>query len=443
MAGSEGTPADRDEFRSTHAIRDALPTRRHAEMLFDMVVDLLGEEAWVETWNGETTRTLFRREGPGSRWILPWPLVSVTRGGREGPSPVRTGVPGVYEEPKPRPGPAPRLRDLGAGSIQVHDGPQSVTVCYGADGRWFEMTRGGPRETLAGVLPALEAKNAPPVELVASWLAGLDIARHGPGRVHMPVALPGGAHGTWLCGLHAIREALFNERVPRSARWVAADGWTGRAVAWGPTREAAMESWRAEVARVRPFPESPKEPIEPPPEPRIEQSFEDGKFAMWGTLRGPSSDVPRVEPTAGNSPAAVLSLESLPSASPPLGEWTWLVGAHGNVVPAALRLEKGGFTLVGDRILERLDLGTLEDRLAQADLGAAPRPVPPPDLPFKPQPTDSHLRTYRLVDESTGSPVEPAVVGQSWSRGFRPIGLDGDHLRWSVLRLRPEDGSAA
>ena len=110
MRGMKGQPDEQGEFRAVWAIREAVPTRRHAEMLFDMVVDILGEEAWVEACNGGAIRTLFRRESAGSPFIVPWPLLSVARGGREGPSPIPTAVPGVYAEPPKRPGRAPRLR---------------------------------------------------------------------------------------------------------------------------------------------------------------------------------------------------------------------------------------------------------------------------------------------------------------------------------------------
>jgi hypothetical protein len=147
-----------------------------------------------------------------------------------------------------------------------------------SQGRWFETSRSASADDLLGVVGALEAKNAPPVELVAAFVAGIDLAHLGPGRVHLPVAVPGGARGSWNCGRNAIREALFRERVPRSARWVATDGWTGRAVAWGATRDAAMEAWRAEVARTRPFPEKPKPPTEPLPQAPLQKIEPENPF---------------------------------------------------------------------------------------------------------------------------------------------------------------------
>jgi hypothetical protein len=291
------------------------------------------------------------------------------------------------------------------------------------------------------------------VEIVASFAAGLDVARHGPGRVHIPQPVPGGVRGVWHCGLFAIREALFRDRVPRAARWVAADGWTGAAVAWGSTRDAAVDAWKAEVARVRPFPEKPKPPAEPPPRAPLRKiepenpfgpkplfGHDEGEvFSIGGTIHGPVSDVPWVEPTLETTPAVLIPLGDLPSSKPSIGAWIWLVGSRGATVPAALRFEDGGFTLVGDRLLEVLDLDTLEKRLMTANWEAAPRPELPPDFPYARPQTDSHLRTYRLVDEKTGKPVEAVVLGQSWSKGFRPIGLDGDNLRWSLVRLEPEE----
>ncbi len=361
MSSAARGPSANEEFRSTHAIRDAIPTRAHAEMLFAMVVDLLGDEAWVETWNGETTRTLFRRESPGSNWIVPWPLLSVTRGGREGPPPILTAVPGVYEEPKQRPGPAPKIRGLGPGQVTLHDGPQHVNVCYGGDGRWFECSVSSPpQEALAGVVPALAAKTASPTEIVASFMAALDLGRHGPGRIRAPVALPHGVQAVWNCGLFAIRDALFEDRAPAGACWVAADGWTGRAIAFGATRDEAMDAWRTTVVRGRPFPETPKPPEEPLPEPSVDQSFDGESFAVHVTMRGPSSDVPWVETTLETSPAAAFQLPDAPDNPPGFGAYTRLVDAYGNLRLALIRREPRGFTLVGvpdDRPEARLAQG--------------------------------------------------------------------------------------
>ena len=435
----KGQPDEQGEFRAVWAIRDAVPTRRHAEMLFDMVVDILGEEAWVESCNAGAVRTLFRRESAGSPFIVPWPLLSVARGGREGPSPIPTEVPGVFAEPPRRPGPVPRLRGLGPGELDVHDGPDRVTVSYDGDGRWFECSRSVSPEALSGVVPALEAKTATSVELMADHVAGLDPGRHGPGRVFLPAPLPGGARGTWNCGLYAIREACFADAGPGAPGFMAADGWTGRAMARGATREAALEAWKTEVAKVRPFPEKPKPPREPLPEPSVEQALTENGFRIRATLRGPSSDVPWVEPTIENSPAAVLPLERPPGGAAPTGGWTLLVGGFGAQVPAALGWEPEGFTLLGDRLLD-MDPEELEARLAAADRDAPEKPAwsaePGSEIPV----TDTRVRTYRFADERTGAPLDAPLISTSWSGGFHARDLDGDRLRWSVVRMRAESG---
>jgi len=439
MSGTEGRRRDDQRgFRAVRAIRDAVPTRRHAEMLFDMVVDILGEESWIETANGGAIRTLFRREAAGSLHVVPWPLLSVSRGGRDGPSPLPTGVPGVFEEPPKRPGPAPRLRGLGPGELNVHDGPHRATVTYGGDGRWFETCRSASPEALSGVVPALAARTATPVELVADYVASLDPGRHGPGRVFLPVPLPGGARGAWNCGLFAIREALFDGGDPGASGFMAADGWTGRARACGATREAALSAWREEVARVRPFPVKPKPPPEPLPEPSVEHGVTEGGFYFRGTLRGPSSDVPRVEPEVENSPAAVLPVGGRPGVPAPVGIWTRLVGCYGTVVPVALRWEPEGFTLIGDRLLDGLDLLELEERLAAADRDAPELPARPAELGPKIPLGSTRVRTYRFAAEVTGAPLDAPAVSTSWSRGFHARDLDADRLREAVVRMRAE-----
>ena len=357
-----------------------------------------------------------------------------------------TAVPGVYEEPKSRPGPAPKIRGLGPGQITFHDGKHGVTVCYGADGRWFECSVTDAREALAGVVPALAVKSASPVELVAAFVAGIDIGRHGPARVHLPVPLPWGAHGVWNCGLAAIRNALFQDQVPADGRWVAADGWTGRAIAFGPTRDAAVAAWRAEVARVRPFPEPTPafEMPDPPPESHIEQEFDGEHLSIRGVFfgAGPKSDAPPVEPTLANSPVAVIPVAELPDTTPAFGGWVRTVDRYGGLQLALLRRERRGLTLVGDAVLgqsldgldARLDAA---DRTWDADRVARPRPKfeLPPGFPEPPTP-DCTVRTYRMMDEKTRTPLAPSVSGDGRSKGFDARGLDADGVRSQVVRMR-------
>ncbi len=447
MAGkgpSERDLDDPDAFRSVWAIRDAIHTRVHAEMLFDLVENHLGDAAWVETYNAGTRRVLFRREAPGADTFIPWPLVSLSTKGRHGAVVMVAAPEGAPLEPPPRPGRVPKLRNLGPGEVVIHDGPQSATITYGDDGRWKEVTRGGPKDTLWGVIAALAKKSANPVELVAEFIAGLDVAQHGPGRVHLPVRLPGGVQGVWNCGLFALREALFDGRVPGNARWAAADGCVGKAIAWGGSPEEAMAAWRTEVERTRPFPPEPETPPTPPPEESARTTSDPaaGTFGVSMTLRGPSSDVAMPEPSVANTPAVLIELGPPPDYDPPIGVWTRLLGRHGTTIHGALRRDENGFTLLGDRlaaVIESEDLEDLRRRLTVADIDHDSRPMPtferPPGFPEPPTPT-STVRTYSVVDEDTGAPT--AVTFKSGSRGvgFHARSLDGDQLRWYVVRQR-------
>ncbi len=69
----------------------------------------------------------------------------------------------------------------------------------------------------AALLPALARGTASRLELLAEYVASLDVARHGPARVICHVPRPGGIEGMFLAGRAAIREALFAGRVPKDA----------------------------------------------------------------------------------------------------------------------------------------------------------------------------------------------------------------------------------
>jgi hypothetical protein len=440
------------EFEAVIALRDAMATRAHAEMLFAQVADLFGDAGWVDVAVGGASRWLFRREEPGSPWVIPWPVLSLARGGRAGPSPIRTAIPGVYEEPRVRPGPAPKIRGLGPGSLTIHDGPECVTIAYGADGRWFETVVTHPRRTLAGAVRAFAARSASPVELAAAFVAGIDPARHGPGRVRLPVAVPQGVKAVWNGGLFAIRQALFEEQVPAEGRWVAADGWTGRAIAFGPTRDAALAAWREEVARVRPYPgPAPKTEIpempEGPSEAYVDIDLERPESGFSGVLfaRALEVEAPEAEPSPENAPAAVFPVPELPGSPPPFGGWVRTVGERGAVRFAALLREAGGRALVGDLVLEQgiADVADLDARLAPADRAwdewRAAHPTPPFELPPgfpPPAPTDTSAHRYEFIDRQTGLPVAARRTSAGRSQGFDARGLDADSVRGEVVRMR-------
>jgi len=423
--GNEEERRDDGSTLAVRMVRDAVPTSRHAEMLFRMVEDLLGDDAYVESANGGTNLVLFRRARSGENDYVPWPLVSLCIGGRLSQVIMLSDAEG---EPPPSAARKrrPRLRHAGPGEVIVHDGPESITVSYGEDGHWFETARSADPRTLAGVVPFLNRGSAQPVELLADFAAGLDLERHGPGSVHMPVHLPGALRSVWLRGVRAIRHGLYHDRLPVHACWVAADGYDGIALAWGDTRTEALERWRKDVERLRPTPPKPTQqpPTDPPPD------------AI--RMAAPRADGVVHEPAPENTPAVVVRLDAQATAAPAFGRWTRLLGHYGTTRPAAMRRDTAGFTLVGDKLLDTLG----EEELARLDETLAEAP-PPADFRSIPGLEDRPARNcctvfYRLVDETTGRAIAP-LLETLQSDEFDPQLLDGDRLRWDIVRQRWRD----
>jgi hypothetical protein len=403
---------------AVRAIRDAIPTSRHAKMLFDMVVELLGPRAVVETAGGKTQFAVFCRETPRSTSLVPWPLLRLGAKGR-----LSTVIPLIGPaEPPPRPGSAPKLRNLGPGEIVLHDGPHSVTVTYGDDGRWMETSRSEDPAALARVLSALARGTARPVELLAESVASIDLARHGPGRALCPEPVPS-VQSAWNCGLFAIRDALFDGRIPPEARWAMADGYEGTAIAWGPTREEAISAWRTELLRARPSPPKPAEPGVPRCEPRG-RGFE---------VRGPSVDGAWPD----EAPAVTIPLDQVPTKRSSWGSFARIVGGFGGTRHALLRRDPDGFTLVGDRALDLVDLDGLDRALAGVEPLDHPELAAAREAWHEDRPGyDSELLVYRVVDERTLMAVTPSFVESHRTQGFRGRMLDGDRLRLRVVRQR-------
>ncbi len=418
----------RPEHEVTDAIGAALPTNRHAILLFEMVVEALGERAAVETVAGRTRRLLFCREAPGSASVIPWPLLKLDTVGR---SSIVIPLFGPEGEAPPRPGKAPRLHGLGPGEILLHDGPHSITVTYGDDGRWFEKTRSESPDALVGALAALADGTAQPVELLARYMAGLDIARHGPCRLLLPAPVPS-IEGARNCGLFAIRDALFEGRIPGAARCAVADAFDGSALAWGETPQEALAAWRKEVLRLKPHP--PRAP--PPAAPRREQGTA-GERPGEFTITGSSPDIGWPDATPENTPAVLIPLA--PQARSP---WRGasvmrLLGGFGGTVQALMRRDADGFTLVGDGLLGLVDPDDLDGLLDGARHFEHPAIAQAREawLGDRP-PYDTHTVVYRLVDDRTLRPVRPCEESSSRGYGFKGRALDGDRLRLRVVRQR-------
>ena len=241
MESDRPTPDPR-EFASTRALRDAAPTIRHADMLFDLLVNTLGELAMVEVAPTGDVHKLYRRTASGSDEVLPWPLMTLSFRAQQIIE-MDMGLPPA-PLPPPRDEVAPNLRNMRPGALTLHDGPHSIEVVYREDGLWKEMCRGGPPDTLAGLLMALGRAAATPVERVADYAAALDISRWGPGRLMYPATCPGGPLGVWAVGLRAVRRALHRRELPNEPSWVVADCFSRKARAKKPWALGARK-WNA------------------------------------------------------------------------------------------------------------------------------------------------------------------------------------------------------
>ncbi len=419
--------AGHEEHAVAHALRGALPTIRHAEMLFDMVVHSLGESGLVHTSSVGTTRFVFRRKAAGSDRLVPWPLLTLSfepqrilEGFTLGLEPV--DVPERDEAP-------PNLRGLKPGHVIVHDGPCSMQVTYREDGLWKETSRRGPSAGLSALRASIERGGASAPERVADFVLANDIARHGPGELHYPTPLPSGPAGAWGCGLSALRRALHERSLPSTAGWLIADGFDGSARVHGASEADTLSAWQQAIAERTPCPPMPStDPAVPDDEPWAAQdaSVPGEKPPPWPEA------IPR------NTPAALVRLEACPLADHPWGTWMRALGPHGESVFALQRFRPDGFTLIGQDVLDLVDLETLEVTLDAAE-AKIPEVERDESEAWKGEPRTYPCLTvtYRVVHERTGEPVPLSYASAQRTDAFGPEHLlDGSRLRGSVFRQR-------
>lgn len=445
------------------ALRANAPTSRHAEMLFDLLVDLLGDQAVVTTENDRTLRKLFRRDAVHADQIVPWPVAQLSVRGRIGwVSPTYDSATGeIVPEPERPPGKASKLRGLGPAEIELYDGSAKVAILYGDDGGFREASLNDlTPNRFQELLAAIASKRAPPAELIASCLAMFDPGRHGPGRVRMPVPMPSGPLGVWWAGLVSARRALYAGNVPPDARFVVADGVAGGVVGVGRTLEAATAAFEAQVANQPPKTPTGWEtawddydddgnllhrgrhprPGEPPPweddnpwesgEPSQPEAkpkpgvveMEDGSLRMTG----PKADIPFPEMTVATVPSVVIALAGSPTVPPPFGRWERTIGAKGATAHVARLAGPEGFLQIGEGVLWRADPRTLDDTLDEIDARDADAQDALAALsPFS-RFARFRARTYHWVEARLGRPARFEGSGSSSGPHFDGRDLDGD-----------------
>lgn len=381
-----------------------------------MVQERLGELALLETANEGRRRELYRREAGTPYLHVPWPVL--------------------------------RLNEHGPGraaQIAIFDGAHHVTTRYDEEGRWREASRSaGPG--LPGVLGSLLAGGALPVEVLADHVSEMDVGRHGPARVHRPVPVPGGIILVMSIALDALREALFERRVPDEARVVVADGFTGAAIGWGRDEAEAMEHWRSQVKTIRPEREPPPSPL--PNDESEDPLADDPGFRMLDvkdgfgfqgkiTMRGPTSDVPMPEPSVANTPALIVSVPPVPDPHP-WGTWLRHLGPEGQPIHLLHHRDDEGFLLVGERVVERCGVDRLHETLA--DVTIPPMGEVPPEVQAM---REKHPVFYaseaiacRLVDPETDQTTKPRYLGRWMAEGFDARHLNNWQPAYSVIRQR-------
>lgn len=440
------------------ALRTHVATSRHAELLFDVLVDLLGDQGVLWTANEGRLRKLFRRDPYDAGLTIPWPVAELSVGGRIGwVSPTidtRTGEP--VPEREPLPGKPSRLRGLGPAQVGLFDGPAHITLVFGEDGSCQEASLDDRFPTRLDELPAAVAsRRAPPVELIASCVALFDPGVHGPGRIAMPVPMPGGPEATWLAGLFAARRALFGGVVARDDRYIVADGVSGSAVGTGPTLAAATAQFEARVAAAPPAPDqtmhtawddyddeghlirrgempeaSESRPREmPADEPSAKAARDPRMIDLTGGLvrmTGPTPDVPLPPITVATVPRVVIPLAVSPTLSPPLGTWERTIGARGATAHVGRLTRPDGFLQLGERLLWRVDPRTLDTTLDDLDASSAELDAALNEASMGREFIRYCSTTYRWGAARSGRSAGLERASRSSGPHFDGVALDGD-----------------
>lgn len=440
------------------AMKAHVPTSRHAEMLFEILVDLLGDQGVLWTANEGRLRKLFRRDPIDATLVVPWPVAQLSIGGRIGwVSPTidtRTGE--VVPELELPPGKPSRLRGLGPAEIDLHEGQAHINLVFGETGAYKETSIDDRVPSRLSEIPvAIASKRAPPVELIATCIACFDPGVHGRGRVHVPVPVPGGPEGTWQVGLLAARRALFSGRVPADARYLVADGVSGAAVGWGPTLAAATGAFDAEVAASPPAPDRTMHTAWDDyddvgnlikrgemPEPEAPKPWETsegdepwkparppGTIDLTGgavRITGPTPDVPLPPITVATVPRAIIPLAGSPPFAPPLGCWERTIGARGATAHVARLVRAQGFLQVGEQVIWRVDPRTLDEVLDGLDAQRAEADAALHEASPYREFVRFRSSTYRWADARNGRPAGLEWAGGSSGPVFDGVALDGD-----------------
>ncbi|MCB9833577.1 MAG: hypothetical protein H6807_13995 [Planctomycetes bacterium] len=402
---------------SNDTVKKAIPTSRHAELLFDLVLDYLQEGAFVVSADQGSDRTIYLRDETGS-WIAPWPLLKLTLGRRGS----FVGIPGELSNEVPgESGAAPsRLKNLQGGEIEIYGAEGRFAITYASDGQACETSRSGD-ETVAALARALDVGGGNPVDLLALFIASRNAPAEAPGRVRLTEGAAVGLMMAWRTGLAAMRRALFFTSASKQGTWIAADGYAGTAIGTGATRKEAVEACREQVRLLGPVPPEPRRQPELSAEVLAEMGFGDAQL-----ISTPAEDRERGAATIENTP---IVMTSVPAVSEMGGRSVVLLDEKGRGYGASVFEREGGLTIIEHGVIDQVDLEGLEEQIEAAIVEWNERRGPEPSWPEGLPPLRS--KSWML---DVGPGGELRVCGSSATPEFDPGALDGAQLHERGLR---------
>lgn len=463
----------------------SLPTSDHAALLVEAALDHLQDRGRLDPYTGDHEHKVLQADP--DRWWLRRSPVLLSEGTRyhaadracDTPGPKRPAdapegwTPGSAFRPRdpvpdisPAAGRASLTFRCGAAVLELHYDDQGLAepdrvLCRFGD-RWAERKYAGLWAPTTD--PRARPAQAPPpawlVDFPGTPLAPEALARRilkatpaaDPVRVRMTVDAPGGVEGCWFRARRTLRKLAGADGLPDDAAGIllvdAYDrGEEPPALAVGRDLAEAERAWREVEGRVRPRPkrrepvELPPEAHEPPPEPPEPEEREDGSKVLhlperWLVVR-PVREIPWPIPGPGTTPVVALPLPGRPSEVPPrwraagFARWRVLIGDSGVISFAVIRDEDDGYTQVGEGLLDVLDPEDLAQGMAEALTAQVPFPHSEP--PWLKYPYEHRsFWGWSNMRQAPGMRTGQAFWGNEWNWAD----MDGDHVRWQVVRMR-------
>ncbi len=393
----------------------ALPTSRHAGLLFDAVAESVGEAGLVIVSDGGRRRSLHLRDPRGDGWIVPWPLVDLGDGQRLTSTNELTLLqllgPHASSDSDESSLPGRPMRGLRRGEILFGEEPTIVNATFSDEGMRIlpgpasvpPLVRSDDPARVAELVRRLQpvepSGTGTPTERLASCIARLDPGRDNPGRLRWVDSMSAPPSMVWMFGLMGLRGSLWNGSAAPGAGWLL------------PSGKLADEE-------------------------DDEAVDEDGDpMPSWGGL----------EPRAMAQVPAQRPDSEVPAGWRAVGftRWVRMMGFRGRIVHALVR---GALpipiTIVGERLVSTLDPRELDAMLEWVHVEAGLPPLangagPPPSVPAH----DPNTVVVGGRLDHTCVVYGPDARGvfarqyQNWDSELSLSWLEGDWLTHRILRI--------